>query len=288
MASPKKTLLTLLLLAPLAAAPLRLAASDFKPRLTFGVRADAVFLTNPAWLKAVKTADDILVRNQLGDFRHVIDSTYAYTTFLPGASIEAALTLTPDLSLALGVGLYGQSWTMGGTYDSRSLPGQDLWGVETAHGYKLRIIPVTLDARYVWLDAPGFRLEVTSGAGIYFAGLDYDKTEANGFQSYWNGSYVKFITSETCRDGSRSDFGFRFGLRGEIRLAATVRLLLEAALQIVPLGDIAGTVDSIYTQYENGQLTYTSREQFVGRLLTDGGTSLSGVLLRVGLLFGAR
>ena len=188
----------------------------------------------------------------------------------------------------MGLGYYGQSWAFGGTYDSRPLPGPDLWGVKTAYSYKFRVIPVTLEARYLWLDKPGFRLEVTSSAGFYFAGLDYDKSEEHGFQSSWTGSYMNFLTVDSCRDGARSDLGFRLGLRGEIGLGAAVRMTFEAAVQVVPLGDIRGTLDSVFTQSENGKIVYSSVSSVPGSALTNGGTSLSGVLLRAGLSFGAR
>jgi hypothetical protein len=265
-----------------------LSAAEFKPRLSFGVKAEGLFLTNPAWLRAVKEADDILVRNQLGDFSYVIESNYGYTTFVPGAAVEAALQVTPALTLALGLGYYGQSWAFGGTFDSRPLPGPDLWGVKTAYAYKLRIIPVTFEARYLWLDKPGFRLEVTSSAGIYFAGMDYDKSEEHGFQSYWTGLYMNFLTVDSCRDGARSDLGFRLGLRGEIGQGAAVRMTFEAEIQVVPLGDIRGTLDSVFTQSENGKTIYSGVSSVPGSALTNGGTSLSGVLLRAGLSFGAR
>ena len=94
----------LLLLAPAVLAA-GLSAADFTPRLSFGLKADGLFLTNPAWLRAVKDADDILVRNQLGDFSYVIESNYGYTTFVPGASVEAALAGDPGPDPGLGPGV---------------------------------------------------------------------------------------------------------------------------------------------------------------------------------------
>jgi hypothetical protein len=251
------------------------------------VSAGGLFLTNPEWLGAVAARDAEQKQNYLGDFAYTIQSNYGYGTFVPGFAAEAAVKLSPRLSLTLSVGYNRQSWSLGGTYDSRLLQGSEPWAFSATTAYRLRLIPLTMALRCAVADSPRLRIEIESGAGVYFASLDYDRTQEHGFYSPWAKAQMRFIETETCRDGARSDLGFNFGVRADWAVARGIGLGVEAAVQVVPLGNMRGTLESRYQQYENAALIIATKSLIPDSLLTNGGTSLSGILLRAVLRLGS-
>lgn len=186
-----------------------------------------------------------------GDFKELFESTAARWDYVGytgtfdmdwkpmsvESGVQAILALTPRFGLAVGAGIIMKNLDQDA--DVQYLPAGTM---DLVSSYKIRAVPLTLDAVYAVLDGP-FRLVLSGGLGYYLTSMSF---EAHGVyaeptrptQPNWAWDVRETYESET-----KGVLGFQFGLGAEFRLAGRIFLCLDAFYRLVSFDDLQGVYD---------------------------------------------